>query len=358
MNPKKILIIAPCLSMGGMERASANIANELSLLGHKVVYVSIFKKVPFFNLNPDVIFEEPTDGSNVHSLNILKTIKRIRKSILNNQPDTILAFNKFYAALTAFALIGIDVPFFISERSSPFFKWSAKIAFINRIAFFLKPPTGIMAQTKIAAQIQKKRYLKSKIQVIPNIVREVKLYPETSREPFILAVGRLNDTLKGFDRLLEAMAISKTNWPLYLAGGEANSDDKLNSIIKNNSLGERIHFLGKVLDMDSLYSRAGLFVIPSRSEGFPNALVEAMAAGMACVAYDFVAGPQDIIENNVNGILIPNGDIQALADAMDALILNADKRTQLEINALIVRETYKSEKIAKRISQFILSEKI
>lgn len=357
MVKKKILIIGPCLSMGGMERASSNIANQLSTLDFQVIYLSIFKKNRFFELNPKILFEEPTDGSNVYSLNFLKTIKRIRKSVKYHQPDTILSFNKLYSAITAMAIIGIDVPFFISERSSPFFKWSLKIEFINKIAFMLKPPTGVMAQTNIAAQNQKKYYSNSKIKVIPNIVREVQLQPNISREPFVLAVGRLNDHLKGFDRLFEAMAISKTKWPLYLAGGEPTSDVKLNTLIENNGLKERIHFLGKVADLDTLYARAGLFVIPSRSEGFPNALVEAMAAGVPCIAYNFIAGPQDIIEEGFNGILVREGDIQGLANAIDKLVLDPGKRLQLGTNALAVRETYKAEKIVKEISKFVLIKK-
>lgn len=354
MTKRKILIIGPCLSMGGMERASSNVANEIAMLGFQVIYLSIFKKVPFFQLHPDVVFEEPTDGSNINSLSLFKTVNRIRKAVKLHQPDSILVFNKFYGALSALALIGTKIPFYISERSSPFYHWSFKLACINKIAFSIKPPTGIMAQTNTAAQIQKKYYKKSRIKVIPNMVREVQLYPETQREPFILAVGRLNDTLKGFDRLLEAMALGKTNWPLYLAGGEETSDAKFNALIETNGLKERIRFLGKITDMDSWYARAGLFVIPSRSEGFPNALVEAMAAGVPCVSYDFVAGPRDMIDDGINGIIVPNGDILGLANAIDKLVLEPGKRNQLGKKALSVRENYRAQKITNEIIQFIL----
>ena len=68
----------------------------------------------------------------------------------------------------------------------------------------------------------------------------------------------------------------------------------------------RIKFLGKVEEIDKCYAYAGMFVIPSRSEGFPNALAEAMTAGCCCVTFDFVAGPRDIITNNINGIIVEN----------------------------------------------------
>src|SRR6218665_429348 len=350
---QKILVIGPCLAMGGMERASANTANGLSQKS-EVVFVSLFKKPHFFQLNPGIHLEEP-DNFNSSSLSLFKTVKWIRKLVKTHKPDSVLVFNKFYSALTAFALIGNSVPFFISERSSPLYVWKQPFRLINWLAFTLRAPQGVIAQTSIAAQYQRKYYKKSKVKVIPNIVREVQLFPAIPREKFILAVGRFNDALKGFDRLLEAIAITKTDWPLYLAGGENRSDPKLDTLIETCALKERIHFLGKVTDMDPLFSRAGLFVIPSRSEGFPNALVEAMAAGLPCISFDFVSGPQDRSEEGINGILVPDGNIQKLADAIDRLILDENLQIQLGKNALAARENYKAETITKEIEQFILS---
>jgi GalNAc-alpha-(1->4)-GalNAc-alpha-(1->3)-diNAcBac-PP-undecaprenol alpha-1,4-N-acetyl-D-galactosaminyltransferase len=350
----KVLIVGPCLSMGGIERASVNTANELDALQCKVIYVAIFKRIPFFKLNSDVVFEEPTDGSNVQTLAIFKTILRLRRTIKHHQPDTVLAFNKFYAALTAFSLIGLSVPLFISERSSPFYKWPKKIDGINRLAFLLKKPKGVIAQTKIAASFQAEKYRGSVVQRIPNIVRHVRLFENIEREPFILAIGRLNDPLKGFDRLLEALSKTTTDWPLYFAGGEADTDESIKALLVSKGLDKRVHFLGKVLAMDELLARAGMFVIPSRSEGFPNALVEAMAAGIPCISYDFVAGPQDIIENNTNAVLVPEGDIHGLEKAIDSLVLDPEKRAFLGKNAIKVREEYRAGKIAQEIKNFIL----
>jgi glycosyltransferase involved in cell wall biosynthesis len=265
-----------------------------------------------------------------------------------------LAFNKFYAALTAFSLIGLSVPLFISERSSPFYKWPKKIEGINRLAFLLKKPRGVIAQTRTAASFQAAQYRGSVVQRIPNIVRDVRLFENIEREPFILAIGRLNDPLKGFDRLLEALSKTTTDWPLYFAGGEADTDESIKALLVSKGLDKRVHFLGKVLAMDELLAKAGMFVIPSRSEGFPNALVEAMAAGIPCISYDFVAGPQDIIENNTNAVLVPEGDIHGLAKAIDSLVLDPEKRAFLGKNAIKVREEYRADKIAQEIKNFIL----
>ena len=86
---------------------------------------------------------------------------------------------------------------------------------INKFAFSIKPPKGVIAQTNIAAEYQRKYFKKSKVVVIPNSVREVQLFPEIKREKVILAVGRLNDYLKGFDLLIESFAkLKNQDWEL------------------------------------------------------------------------------------------------------------------------------------------------
>ena len=117
-------------------------------------------------------------------------------------------------------------------------------------------------------------------------------------------------------------------WQLHIAGGDENGQELKNLASKLGIL-ERIKFLGKVQDIDKVYASAGIYVIPSRSEGFPNALAEAMGAGCCCVAFDFVAGPRDMIENGVSGIIVENGNTNKMAKVLDHLILNPEQCIQL-----------------------------
>ena len=340
--------------MGGIERASSTIANEISEKGHNVIYFAMFRRSRFFDLNPNVIFDEQTDGSNVKSLNFVKTLQRIRKQVKNYQPDVILAYNKFYASLTLLALVGTKNKIFISERSSPFFRWPMKLRLINRLAYFVNPPKGIIAQTNIAAEYQRKEYGQNvAIEVIPNALRTVTLYPETERKKQVLAVGRLGDYLKGFDRLIEAFgAIDAPDWKLVIAGGDKPVDLML--LADKYNLGNRIQFLGKVRDIDQVYAESSIFVIPSRGEGFPNALCEAMAAGLPCIAFDFVAGPRDIITDQVDGIIVPDNDISAMTDAISLLINSPEKRNELGINARKIVERLDKDIVGKKVLDFIL----
>lgn len=337
--------------MGGMERASVNTAHGLSKYAD-VVFVTVLRKPHFFNLNQGIELEEP-DGFNVTRLSMSRTIGWLRQVVNKHKPDRVFIFNKFYAALTSLALMGIKVPVYISERSSPLYEWSRPFRWIHRIAFTLKPPTGVMAQTSIAAEYQQMYYKSSKIKVIPNVLREVTLYPEIERQPIILAVGRLGDHLKGFDLLIESFALLKNKqWELHIAGGDENGAE-LKQQAKILGVFDRIRFLGKVQDIDKVYAKAGIYIMPSRSEGFPNALAEAMATGCACVAFDFIAGPRDMIEDGISGIIVENGHVRALAEEIDDLIEKPELRKTLGEAAMSIKNKLNEEVIMEEIIEFL-----
>ena len=348
----KILIIAPCLAMGGIERASSNTANGLNELGAKVYFLSLFKKEAFFKLNEGIEIIEP-QGFNKTKLSLLKSVLWIRKEVKRVNPEHILVFNKFYGAITALALLGTKYPYFLSERSSPLFVWRQPMRAINKFAFSIKPPKGVIAQTNIAAEYQRKYFKKTEVIVIPNSVREVQLFPEIKREKVILAVGRLNDYLKGFDLLIESFAkLKNQDWELHIAGGDEEGE-ALKEQAERLGVINRIKFLGKVKEIDKCYAYAGMFVIPSRSEGFPNALAEAMTAGCCCIAFDFVAGPNEMITNGVDGILVPSGDTQKLAEAIDDLIVKDDFRDVLAQKAIKTSQHFKKSTIISKIANVI-----
>ena len=348
----KILIIAPCLAMGGIERASSNTANGLSELGAKVYFLSLFKKEAFFKLNEGIEIIEP-QGFNKTKLSLFKSILWIRKEVKRVNPEHILVFNKFYGAITALALLGTKYPYFLSERSSPLFVWRQPMRAINKFAFSIKPPKGVIAQTNIAAEYQRKYFKKTEVKVIPNSVREVQLFPEIKREKVILAVGRLNDYLKGFDLLIESFAkLKNQDWELHIAGGDEEGE-ALKEQAERLGVINRIKFLGKVKEIDKCYAYAGMFVIPSRSEGFPNALAEAMGAGCLCIAFDFTAGPRDIIVDGISGLIIENGNTTEMAKAIDYLIAHPEKRIQLSKEAIKIREKLNKNIIANKIKYFL-----
>ena len=353
IDTKKILIVSSSLQIGGIESASSSLANYFSEENFDVYFFCIFKHSQFFHLNKEITLIEP-NSAKFQRLNIFTAPIRIRKAVLKIKPDTVLVFNKFYGAITLLGLWGLSTPVYISERASPYYKFPKAIEYFINWIYKLFRPAGIIAQTSFAAEIQKKYYKKGiPIKVIPNILRDIQ--PENQkRENTILAVGRLNDPLKGFDRLVEAFTfINNTDWKLLFVGNNAKSSG-LKELIIALGLEDRVEFKEQVQNINQIYAEAGIFVITSRSEGFPNALIEAMAFGLPCISYDFVAGPSEIIENGVNGILIEDGNSQKLAQAIDYLIDNPDIRNKYGEAAKSIRYRLGKNILVPEYLNFIL----
>ena len=137
--------------------------------------------------------------------------------------------------------------------------------------------------------------------------------------PLVLWVGRL-DPVKGLDELLAAFArvADGTAAQLALAGDGAYAESVRRNI-RERRLGDRVHMLGSRDDVAGLLKLADVFVLPSRTEGMPNALLEAMAAGRPIVTSD-VPGCRDLIDHERTGLLVRSGDEAALGDAITRLL--------------------------------------
>lgn len=347
----RICIVAPSLQMGGVERASTTLANYLAREGNDVHFLPVFPHPQFFALHHSIEISEP--GFNRKSLEMFKSVCWLRAEIKRINPDVVLAFNNIYGALVIFALLGTRYKICTSDRSSPLFKWPWKINFVNRIAFNLRPPDGIISQTAIAAHYSRARLRGPFKQVIiPNALRPIQDYA-IPRRKIILAVGRLGDSQKGFDRLIEAFAkIPANGWKLVFAGGDEDGG-YLKKQAAELGVIQSVEFLGKVKEIDRVYAEAGIFVIPSRSEGFPNALCEAMAAGLPCISFNFTAGPSDIITHGLDGILVEDGNVNALAAEIQRLMDSETLRNELGANARQIKNRLREDLIGERVLDFL-----
>jgi glycosyltransferase involved in cell wall biosynthesis len=154
----------------------------------------------------------------------------------------------------------------------------------------------------------------------------------------ILWVGRL-DPVKGLSTLLDALRLmaEEMNAHLYLAGG-GPLRDRLEQQARRLQLTSRVHFLGPRTDVPALLKAADVFVFPSRTEGLPNALLEAMAAGRPIVTTD-VPGCRDLITHERSGFVVPSGDTRPLADAIRRLLRERDLAARLGQEAARLVET-------------------
>lgn len=186
------------------------------------------------------------------------------------------------------------------------------------------------------------------LKVIPNFITHFPSHVSTYTNRQVIAVGRY-DRVKGFDMLIDAWkTVYKLypNWCLniYGAGNRELYQQKADGL----GLRDVVHCNGPVLDIESKYAESSLFVLSSRNEGFGLVIVEAMASGLPVVAFDCPCGPSDIITNNYDGILVENGNVQALAEGICKLIENQSLRKQYGANALVSCNRYSQATVMKQ----------
>lgn len=356
-NPKSILFILPSLEVGGMQRVATLLANELV---SRNVEVTIFtlssSSTQFFEIDNRVKVLRPARQikSKFFLIRYFHYIEIIKHFVEESKAKKILVFGKVQSALALIALRYRRQDVFISDRASPSQKDNLHIMIFTRLVFATLKPQGIIAQTQLSADLQKKFFGENcKIEVIPNPVKEIVKF-DIQRENIVLAVGRLGDYLKGFDRLLEAWAkVDAPHWKLIIAGGNENDDPALIKRIVKLGIAHSVQLIDKIENIDKMYAQSSIFVIPSRSEGFPNALAEALCAGLACISFDFVAGPKDMIINNVNGLIVEDNNIGMLAKEITLLTKDPDRRAELGTNALLLRNNLNLKLIATKYLNFM-----
>lgn len=183
---------------------------------------------------------------------------------------------------------------------------------------------------------------------IPNSAMKLGQAYSTQAHKRVIAVGRL-DYQKGFDRLIDSWALLQGSnkhhdWRLDIFG-QGEWWDKLNVQIKKLGIEDTARIHPPVKDIACEYASSSLLVMSSNYEGFPMVMIEAMACGVPVVAFDFKCGPRDIISHNKNGLIVPNGDIPALARAMERLMDDDLLRHNMGLEAMKITATFSEETV-------------
>ena len=189
------------------------------------------------------------------------------------------------------------------------------------------------------------------IVVIPNAAMLVGNKYSDVTEKRVIAVGRL-DYQKGFDRLIKAWKMVQqsgrfNDWKLDIFG-QGEWKDMLNRMIDDYGIAGTASINAPTKQIGDEYAKSSMLVMSSNYEGFPMVMIEAMACGLPVVSFDFKCGPKDIIDDGKNGIIVHDGDIEGLANAMMKLMDNQTLRKTMSENAKKVVDTYSEENVMKQ----------
>lgn len=352
----KIFLIIPTLNQGGAERVISELANQFSKSGYEVHLVILVKSIDFYVVSDNVYIHRlgfTNKGMLQKPFSELKVLINLRRLFKEYRPDAILSFMDKYNILTILSSRFLDLRVFISDRSNPKLKLSLFLYFLKKI--FYRRATGIIAQTSLAKEVIQDISNSKNVKVIPNPLKYVCLFPEVSREKIIINVGRMVPE-KGHKYLIESFAqLGIVGWKLVILGDGPLRYD-LEKQVAELGLIDKVSMPGTVSNIDDWLAKSSIFVFSSVSEGFPNALVEAMAAGLPCISFDCEAGPRDIIEHGVNGLLVEEKNIDNLKQSMEKLINDSSLAAAIGKKAQTVRNSYNINSIEKIYIDYLLGK--
>lgn len=356
--------IAGTCHSGGMERVLANKANWFVQHGYEVVIVTTDQRGerPFFALDErikcydlGVNYEENNGAGFLNKLlnypaKQRKHKKLLRKVLIKETPDVTISMFcndvSFISGLKEGGKKILEIHFGKQKRLQYGRKGLWRLADIwrtrqderlvrrfNRFVVLTEEDKGYWGDVP-------------GMMVIPN----AKTYtPEKSallENKKVIAVGRYTHQ-KGFERLIEAWRLisDKTQgWTLDIIG-DGEERGALQGLINAYDLGKSVTLVKPTTDMPAVYNAASLVAMSSRYEGLPMILVEAQAFGLPIVSFDCKCGPADVVEDGVTGYLVPEGNVKALAQRLETVMLDDDLRKRMGAAAREASERYSVERV-------------
>jgi GalNAc-alpha-(1->4)-GalNAc-alpha-(1->3)-diNAcBac-PP-undecaprenol alpha-1,4-N-acetyl-D-galactosaminyltransferase len=344
-----IACVIPSLRTGGSERVLSTLASLLSAEGHRIAIVTLMapEEAPFYPLADSVdlisVGGLGAAASLGHPKNIGKAAWRIRRALKLREPGLILGFTTLGSMLALLASCGLQRPVIAAERIDPL----GHSRRIGRVRTLIRNTLYARADHVVVQTLRARHALPwlpdDRISCIANPIHPIggqarPAHPDQDGRFRLLGVGRL-DRQKGFDLLISAFAqicLRFPDWDLVIHG-EGPERPALELLARRAPAG-RIRLPGVTSDIETTLLGAHVFAFPSRYEGFPNALAEAMAAGLAVLGFRDVSGVEDLIvtvpDGHATGLSIdPASPVDSIGRWLEQLLQKPELRTQLGATA-------------------------
>ena len=276
-----------------------------------------------------------------------------RRIINDYSPDCVISFLFGVSSFVNLALVGKKIPLIVSERSDPnYLKPTGLINILTEFAY--KRSNAIVVLFDAFKRLSEGKYVEKAVTIhnpVPAISLPQKI-ADPSRINFVTVAN--NTPPKGLDILVEAfIEARKQTRAIELRIYGTDKGDQLKRMVVSNDASSYIQLMGYTLKVNEALAWADVYVMPSRHEGFPNSLCEAMSAGKCCIATECHEGITEIIQNGENGITVPSESVDELARAIVNLAKNYKNINKLGLEAKNVSQKYSPDRIFDEWEQLI-----
>lgn len=349
ISPLRVACVIAGMQAGGAERVMAQLCNHLAARGHDVTLITLApaSQESFYELSDRVRLSplgRLTTGTGLARVaRVAAWLTGLRTTLRSLRPHVVISFVDLTNVMVLLANIGLGLPVIASERIDPA-AYAHRLSGLDRALrrLMYSRANRIVVQTRRAAKFFG-RYPSSMLVTIPNPVPVSSPVAQPDQPSIdgrfrIVGIGRL-DHQKGFDILVDSFARLATSFPDWdvVIFGQGPDCAKLLAQIESHGLTGRVELKGVTKDIAKEAADSHIIAFPSRYEGFPNALAEAMAAGLPAVAFENVSGVEDLVVSGESGILIrdqerPEGPEQ-FSDALRQLMASAELRANMGATA-------------------------
>lgn len=329
-----LAFVLPDLRLGGAQRVACQLLDEWSRRGIHVCLITLSATdSDFFTAHPfsrvALGMQQPSNSTAAALVNTVRRVRHLRRAIRQADAPRALSFIAGTNILTLLATRGLPLRVVVSERNDPARQRIGRVWELLRRRCYrwadVVTANSVGAMDALHAHVPAARLV-----LIPNSVTPRAPTDPALRRPVFLAVGRLSHQ-KSFDILLQAFAKTRARcpgWRLTIVG-DGEESASLRDLATTLGVGDLVTWTGLVAEPDTYYREAGIFVLSSRHEGMPNALLEAMAAGMPVVVTDALSEATDLVSQPGSGRVTKTNDPVALAEAMCELAANSELRARM-----------------------------
>lgn len=344
-----ILIITAALAAGGAERVISTLLNNWAGNGVRCSLILIHKMEHFYSVPDSVeIYEIGNMSTNPLKDKWLKykTVRLITRTL---NPDIVLTMPEEIGIYVLLSLFGLRIPIVVSERNNPRVMPNVRITRVLRRILY-PHASGFIFQTEMAAEYFNHKIRKRGV-VLCNPL-DLSNIPEPyvgERHKEIVAVGRLTKQ-KNFKLLIDAFSRFQHDQPDYILTiyGEGKQRHELEQYAESRLNPNTYFFPGKCVGVFEKIKYAMMFVLSSDYEGMPNSLIEAMAMGLPVISTNCPAGGSArIIQNRVNGLLVPVNDVTSLYLAMKSIAEDNTLRTSISKEAPKIKDDFDARVVCK-----------